>query len=274
MIPSIELHIEKENLEAVHSKFQALFELAHQTWQISLTCFSEKEIFGVGKQPYFNWSMTAVFTKQMRLFYTSYKLCGMGLGSEGQLACRAMFETFINLKALTQEKDPEEYARLWMLWDFANDEKTGRYIVSRHPEAKAKLGELQGRLADDKKTMGTEKWKNFVKRGPSLLSVKELCDKINLPDAYSLLYPISSGVAHSYDLVSYARPLRSGQIETDLTPSFDFIDTCLATSIALLRDTLAHLDNQLQLKKDKEIHALTEIVHKVNNLSGVNSSAN
>jgi len=241
-----------------------LFDLAKTAWGLASLFIAEQGKIGVGRSHYFNWCMAAVFAKQMRLFVANYRLCEGGLGLEALSLCRAMFETFVNLKALSQSNDQEEYARLWMIWDFANDERMAHKIIDNHPDGKAKLNELGASLAAEKAKIGENRWKVFVDHGPSQLNLRALCDKIELTDAYKVFYPLASGAAHGYDLVSYARPISDDQIQTNLSPTLDFVDTNLATSIAVVRDTLAILNHLLSLNKEKELADLTKVVEAAN----------
>ena len=261
---NINLPNENENIPWIYSEFEELFQACSKVWEIAMSIMPEQGTIGIGKTEYFNLCMIAIHAKQMRLFVSNYRLCRSGLGQESLLMIRAMFETFVNLKALNESDNPDEYARLWLMWSVANNERMARNIIERYPSHQTALNNLQKELETEKNKVSTEEWEKFVWKGPSKLTMKKLCCKVGLKDAYDVFYPLSSG-SHGYDLSAYAKPLDGKSIQSNLSPSPTCVDSNLASSISALHDTLAILNNRLELHKENEVEELRGIVESIQN---------
>ncbi|MBI4376516.1 MAG: hypothetical protein HY549_08710 [Elusimicrobia bacterium] len=209
--------------------------------------------------------LSSVLTRLLRLHYAAVKLSSTGIASEAKLQVRAMFEMVINLYALEQSGDAEEYSRKWIAWDLHNYMKQIEVELRAHPE-NAPLFEEHKRLADSvKKDLGDEarlaaqarwpsdaakgeahvagKWKEFLKHGPSMVDLRSLATavdaksggKTNMVAIYERVYPNASGVMHGSDLSSMLEPSSASKIVLKLAPTRDGIETVLVTSTVLLQ---------------------------------------
>jgi hypothetical protein len=174
--------------------------------------------------------MAAVHAKQMRLFCANHLLCSRGLGIESLMICRSLYETMVNLRAMVHDKDPNEYARLWLLWDLANRAEMAKAIIDHNPESQKKLDEMYSQLSVEKAR-----------------------------------FKLASSSVHGFDIVSYAIPIADHKITSSFAPTLDWVDSNLAVSIGMLWATLVDLNDFLKLGKDEPLQALQKIVESNRN---------
>jgi len=211
-----------------------------------------------------NNCLSSVLARLLRLHYSAVKLASVGVASEAKLPIRALFELVVNLYALEQAVDKEEYARRWIAWDLHNYMRQIETELKVHPELEPKfadhrkLAEAVKREMDDtakreasaspgknaaeveKRVKG--KWKEFMKHGPSMVDMRSLADSVdkksggksNLLPIYDRVYPNSSGVIHGSDLASMIELSDGKQIVLKLAPTEDHIEVILVTSTVLL----------------------------------------
>lgn len=258
----IKLPNELTNTKFIYDKFRQFFDAAVAAWDVAVRFLPEEGTIGVGKTRIFNLCMLAIHAKQLRLFVANYRLCRSGLGLEGLSVVRTMFETFIHLKTLKEFENPENYARLWMIWCVANNEKMARRIIDQYPTYKEAFIDLQHGLEEEKKKFNPDEWKNFVWRGPLRLNMEKLSQAVGLQEAYKAFYPLASSV-HGYDLMAYAKFVSGDHIQPNLSPSLDVVDSNLGSSVNLLQESFELFNSLLDLKKETEVETLKQIVQKV-----------
>lgn len=200
-----------------------------------------------------------VLTRVLRLHYVVNKLAAVGLASEAKMAVRAIFENVVNLYALEQSADREEYARRWIAWDVVNFMRQVEAEIRLHPE-NAPLFEDHRRIADEVErglraeaavdaerrwprnaakaaTFIDGRWRQFRGHGPSMKDMRALAQEVdgrsqprtNFYRSYDFFYPNASAVVHGSDLSSLIE-LAGTQIVLKLAPVPDEIETVLMTA--------------------------------------------
>lgn len=248
----IKLPNEDVNCGHIKKQHQKLFSAAKTVWNLASLILKEGEEFGAGNSHYLNLCLAAVYAKQMRLYLSAYRLCDGGMGNEAQLLIRSMFTTFLYLEKLRRYSPPAEFARLWLLWDVANGEKQLKNLLRWHPEWKPQIEKLSQEVDQQRNLLGG-KWETFVRNGPPMVDQAALATQMGMEQSYRTFYPVASGPAHGYDLFSYARPLQDNRFEVKMSPSEDYIEEVLGCMISILSDTMAILNNLLDLKKDTAV---------------------
>lgn len=212
-----------------------------------------------------NSCLSAVLVRLLRLHYAAVKLASLGIASEAKLQIRAMLELCINVAALKQSSNPEDYARKWVAWDLHNYMKQVKTELKYYPE-KTSLFEEHFKLSEPVKAEMDAiarregegiwpgdsdrierhvkgKWKSFLAHGPSMLDLKSLAVQVDsrcatsfgMVGVYDYVYPNSSGVIHGSDLASMIDGRDPTGIVMKLAPSRDSIKTVVVTSTCLLQ---------------------------------------
>jgi hypothetical protein len=212
-----------------------------------------------------NSCLLAVLVRMLRMHYAAVKLASLGIASEAKLQIRAMLEMCINIYALQQSPDPEEYARNWVAWDLHNYMKQVETELKLHPEKKPLFDEhfklanpVKVKLDANARKEGSKRWpanperiekyikcrwKDFLAHGPSMLDLRSLATRVDVGSAgeakmvgiYDYIYPNSSGVIHGSELATMVSGLNATEIVLKLAPSRDFINTIVVTSTCLLQ---------------------------------------
>lgn len=200
-----------------------------------------------------------VLTRVLRLHYVVHKLARVGLASEAKMAVRAIFENVVNLHALEQSGDREEYARRWIAWDLISFMRQVEAEVRLHPhneplfadhrriavevergireEAAAEAARRWPGNAARAEKFVDGRWKQFRGHGPSMKDMRTLAEgvdfssdpKSNFLRSYDFFYPNASAVIHGSDLSSLIE-VAGTQVVLKLAPVPDEIETVLMTS--------------------------------------------
>ncbi|NKE72802.1 DUF5677 domain-containing protein [Candidatus Manganitrophus noduliformans] len=240
---------------------RSLISAAKATWGLANELIIEGEVVGKGKSTIHNVCLAGNYTKQLRLYVANLKLSLAGLDLESFLILRSMYTHALHLQALEHSKDPEVFARDWVLWDLASDEKAVRNLApfaDVWKDLKEKLFSADA-LGKDKARYG-ELWSRFLEKGPTLVSMAELSVILQAEETYRLFYPLTSAVTHGADLLNYSRPKAENKIDILVVPPPKWVGPNLAAGISFLRDTCAHVNTLLALGKDKVIDDMTKIV--------------
>jgi hypothetical protein len=171
----------------------------------------------------------------------------------------------VNLRAMVHDKDPNEYARLWLLWDLANRAEMAKAIIDHNPESQKKLDDMYSQLSVEKARFNSKEWADFVYYGPSGVGPAKLAEKVGLQIAHQSFYKLASSSVHGFDIVSYAIPIADHKITSSFAPTLDWVDSNLAVSIGMLWATLVDLNDFLKLGKDEPLQALQKIVESNRN---------
>lgn len=275
----VKLPHEDENCSAIRAEYRPLFEAAEAAWQIAEQFVRHWDHVRAGQHTDLYTCVVAILTKQMRLFRGIYLLSEKGLGNEALMLLRAMFETFLRLKALEGSGQRARHAYLWLVWARANNRKQAAILVPNRAEFAKPLADLDEELVPAKETfkeflaaayasevgLGNPVpkigWPEFVEHGPVLRHMARLAEDLGFRDAYDTFYRHASGPAHGYDLPFYVGVSGEDGLMVNLSPVMPYVDTVLATGIVLLRDTLAIVNSLLRLGKDEEVEGLTKIVN-------------
>jgi len=258
---------EAGNMAAIADRFRRQFEIADAAWDASIELVSSGMGVGLGKKRSFNLCMSAVTAKQLRFFCATVRLCKMGLGNEAQVCHRAMYELFLQLKALEVSADRELFARQWLLWCFANMERQAGLIAKWSPKLGPELADVPERIAELKKEVGEEEYKAFVRCGPMRESVADLATHLDtivkggtFRWTYDTYYPQASGPAHGYDLFDFATLRKEDDgILMVLCPSENHIDAVISSSVWNLRDSVVVIDSVWGLNRADIVKRLDEL---------------
>ncbi|HBW23277.1 MAG: hypothetical protein A2X28_06345 [Elusimicrobia bacterium GWA2_56_46] len=264
----MKLPTEDINCPALHKRYYQYFDFAEKFWAKTSQLLGDKTIVGIGNGTNFNTCICGVFAKQMRLYYGIIKLCGSGLSHESLVLLRTMFYTSTYLLALSKSDDKQKFAKLWVAWNFAIDDRNLTDLPAKKSKETSLTDDLVRYLEEVKTTLPEDKWRAFIENGPPLLNFRDLCKQLksggtSFEDSYLTLFRICSSVAHGSDLLFYAQP-GDNSITCQLSPSDEGIDKIILTAAVLLRDTCVQIHDLLNLGKEdvkEEIVALFE-THK------------
>ncbi|MFH1780620.1 MAG: hypothetical protein ABH841_01240 [Candidatus Nealsonbacteria bacterium] len=234
-----------------------LFQAAGQIWNLALK-------IKVGNIPNEDWAhcLAGVQRKQMGLYQACCKLCAEGLALEAQILERTMFMLWGYLNEMKNASTPTEFARLWLIWDYANQEKNIRPLLSLHPENKdvqAQIQRLEQKTAADKSKMGKD-WDRFMYCGPALKTPTQIAKDLD-PSVKTYFHDIS-GTVHGYDLWSFAK------YPSNDDPGGLVSETCAHVPISIMRYlglSVLIINESLNFHKDSEITALIDILQKIDN---------
>lgn len=240
--------LQKDNLE--------LFNTADQVWNLA----SEIKLESA---PTEDWAqcLVGVKKKQMGLYLACYTLCRDGMALEAQILERTMFIVWGYLNAMKDSPDPKEFARLWLIWDYANEAKNTQSVLTGHTEDQAlqtQMSRLNEKIASDKTKMGNN-WENFVHNGPALKGPTQIAKSID--PSVKTYFHVASGSVHGYDLWSFAR--YPANMQTSFTS-----ETCadvLNGIIQWLGISIVLINEHMNFHKDSQISALLDILIKTNN---------
>lgn len=249
---------QNENLPSIHEKHKEIFSSAKSFWEISKSFLPNR--IGIGKHHHLNLCLAAVYSKQIKLFFSVYQQCYYGLPSEAMLPLRVMYETLLNLLFLERRKRPEVIAIKWLIWHFANNERQAKLIRSKSSINEETKRILKRDLKVYQNKMTNKKWKIFVRYGPSMVSLGRLAKRLRMKTAYNSFYPHVSGPNHGYDLLNHAYPNDHDGITFNITPDDKLLDLFLYTSIAILYDTLKILNHLLALNRHAQLRELKGIL--------------
>ncbi len=255
----LELPYSDKILPEIEKEFYKYFETAKDVWDLLLLFMNANSIVGVGKKGSLNCCLVGVYVKMIRLYSSIFVLCKEGLANESCILLRSLFELYVNLAALKKSINPDEFARLWLLWDLHRTCFTCQEIIVRNKIGNL-VNEFRDILKDEENKLGPRNWKKFRQYGPSMMPFKELCEKLGFKDSYNTLFRFSSQVVHNSDLGYYAYDTNGG-IMCQLIPSKEHIDSVILTMLFFLRDGVEILNELLSLGKEKELEKLKGIVN-------------
>ena len=261
----MKLPAEDINCPALRRKYKDYFDFAEKFWEITSQLLGDKAIVGIGNDTNFNTCICGVFAKQTRLYYGIIKLCRCGLSHESLIPLRTMFYASTYLLALSKSDDKQKFAKLWLAWNFAIDDRNYQALRAKTVKGPPLTDDLVKYLEEIKKSLPEDKWKAFIKDGPPMCNFFDLCKTLesggtSFEDSYLTLFRVCSSVAHGSDLLFYAQPGDNG-ITCQLSPSDEGIDKIILTAAVLLRDTCVQTHDLLRLGKEdikKEIIVLFE----------------
>lgn len=255
---NIELPLEYKHCREIKEKFQEKFLWSKSAWRLALDLIPENKKVGVGKGGFLTLCLTASYVKTLRLFYSIYRLCELGLADESNLQLRTMLELYVKLKYLSSKvTDKDDFARQWAIWCVANDVKFIDGTERCFPGGKKdeRFSEWRRWIKEESGKVDSKTWTCFVREGPWVLRFQSLCDEVGLKNDVPM-YSIMSGTAHGYDLFKYARKVDDVVSELDLTPISRGVDTNLTISVALLHSSLNLINMELGLEKEKTVEEI------------------
>ena len=266
----MKLPAEDINCPVLLEKYREYFDFAEIFWEATFPLLGDKAVVGIGNNTSFNTCICGAFAKQMRLYYGIVKLCRSGLSHESSVLLRTMFYTSTYLLALSKSDDKQKFAKLWLAWNFAIDDRNYKGLSQiKNPQNVSLVNdELDKSLDEFKKTLPDGKWKDFVAHGPPMSNFMDFCKSLKSGEnsfeaSYLTLFRACSSVAHGSDLLFYAQPDDNG-ITCQLSPADEDIDKIILTAAILLRDACVLTHDLLNLRKEdakKEILVLFE-THK------------
>jgi len=255
MTGDISLPMEEENRRKLKSDFQKHFNLAKSAFRIANQIIKPDENIGIGRGERLTICLICVYVKQIRLFYSVYRLCERGLTDEASALARSMFELYVRLRYLDRlKRGKEEFALDWYIWYW------GKHLPHLPTESKSNAARNEliflhntKELIESRKTaLGAAKWKNFLIFGPWGKNMHDICENVDLPRHYET-YKLFSGTLHGYDLFRYGIPDGRGGIEMNLPPVSRWIKPHLTFATGLLYDTMKIIDGNLGLGKTELI---------------------
>ena len=263
----MELMQQAEVQDVIQRKYAGLFAALESAWSDAFSLMAVGARLGAGISEDRRLCLIAVYTKMIRLAYSAGQLCKLGLGLEAQLQARTMFENYLQLKFLDHAENIDACASQYIYWDMANDEGVHEKILELHPELKPKIDEIRKPLLDFKASLSKSKWGDFVFYGPSRLSVFKLCEHIDKLEksnvqvrTYKTLYHETSGQAHGFDFLDYARRRGPNDVEALLAPAEERVEDVLVTVLITLSNTCKIVDNRLNLDKKGVIDKMDKTV--------------
>ncbi|MBI4217676.1 MAG: hypothetical protein HY610_01020 [Elusimicrobia bacterium] len=268
----IHLMGEQENIPRIHEEFYGFFILAEDFWKRASTIMPAEENIFLGKSKHLNLCLAAIYSKQLKLYWSVYIHAFNGLGLEAQLPLRAMWQVLLNLLYLKRKKDHGEVAKQWLLWVYANSNKQLKGSIVQTKKGMTLADELEKSLSAEKAAMGEKEWKVFTKNGPSRIDLTSLSHMLGMSEGHNMLYPFISGVSHGYDLLSHVTYIDSNQISIKITPDATFVDIVLITAMSIMRDCLYIINELLGLGKDGKVNELTDLFSKARALKTNNPS--
>lgn len=217
---------------------------------------------GIDKGEFITLCLTASYVKAMRLFYSIYRLCELGLADESNLQLRTMQELRIKMEYLSSkiaDADKDEFSRQWAIWCKANDLKfiTDEEHVFSDSTISGQFLKWRGQIKTESEKIELTK-KAFVREGPWNMKFKDLCKELGM-EKESPIYSLLSGTAHCYDLFRYARRVGGGVSEADLTPIPRSVSLNLTISVCLLYSSLRLINIELALGKEKPVEEIGRI---------------
>ncbi len=249
------LPAENINCPILLEKYKDFFDFSEKFWDTVFPLLGDKAIIGIGNNTNFNTCVCGVFTKQMRLYYGITKLCKSGLSHESFILLRTMFYTGTYLLALSKSDDRQKFAKLWIAWDFATNDRNYEDFQTKTQNVKLLKDDFKKYLEEIKKDLPEDNWKAFLNNGPPMLNFRDLCkelkfDNTSFEDCYLTLFKICSSVTHGSDLLFYAYPEKNNSIICQLSSSDEAIDKIILTAAVLLRDTCVQTHDLLNLKNE------------------------
>lgn len=259
--PSKMIELVKEGDGSAHliKEHARIFAAADKLWQLASLLVQPGQPLTGDAHFHTRWVTLAYHARQLRAFRAVVLLLERGLVPEAQQILRPMIETHLHLHFIADSEDAAETARMYLVWDFANDQKLLAFVQE---EEKAKHTELLKKLSDafpeDKKKLG-DKWKHFTKTGPSMLSTADLAKKLNFTPWYDMVYRRTSAAVHGFNILTYAKPYSDMKgFTVFLAPIEDGLDITLDAAIALLLQTSIRVDKNFAVGKNKDLLALDE----------------
>lgn len=251
----IELIGEGESKPVIATNNAVIFARADKLWTLVSPLIQSGQTLSGKAHFWVRWVVLAYFARQLRAFRAIVLLLEHGLVPEAQKILRPMIETHLHLDYIEKAADIPEVARMYLVWEFANDEKLLGFVKDRekvqHQELMATLDKS---FADEKKQMGKDRWRSFIKQGPPMLSIDALARKQNFSDWYDSVYRRTSGPVHAINILTYCRPTEDGKtFSVTLAPSDKDLDITLDAAIALLLNAALRLDLLLELGKNRDL---------------------
>lgn len=236
-----------------------IFSAADKLWQLASVLIQPGQELKGDAQFHVRWVTLAYHSRQLRAFRAIVLLLERGLVPEAQQILRPMIETHLQLHFLADSEDAAETARMYLVWEYANDEKLLSFVQEQE---KAKHSELLKKLSDsfteERQKLG-DKWKHFTKTGPSMLSTADLAKKLNFMHWYDMVYRRTSAAVHGYNILTYTKPHPDmKRFTVFLAPIEDGLDITLDSAIALLIQTSLRVNKIFAIGKEKEILELDE----------------
>jgi Family of unknown function (DUF5677) len=248
------------NADAIRRHHADLFSTMRGIWRLGMQVLEPDRRVGVGKSQQLAVLLFGIYAKQMRSFMSMYRLCFDGMGIEAEAHVRALFTVRLYLLALDRAQNSNEFARLWVVWCFANHDKAVRGIshlkVMVRPEGHAAW------IEEERKAFGA-KWNNFVRLGPALKDLASLAKDLGIEDQYRVFYPSASGGAHGYDIVKFIQPGADKTI-IRLGPHEDTVIESLTGGSLFLVDSLTVINKQLNAGKDDVIAQMVRTLDEFN----------
>jgi hypothetical protein len=199
----------------------------------------------------------------IRLTFAVDRLCHAGLGLEAQILARTMYDNYLQLKFLEHSVNIDETATEYIFWDMANDVDKDEKILEMCPELKSKIENANKDFITFKRRFSHKDWMKFVFYGPSFLSPKKLSKHIDelenskaLSKIYEIFYHETSGQAHGYDFLDYAKWLTRADMGVRLSPVEEKIEYVLITVLNFLTNTCIIVNNKLSLGKNKTVEKM------------------
>jgi hypothetical protein len=252
----IELLGEKPSVEVIKNKHAEVFGAAEQAWDLVFQLLrAGQDLSGMGHL-HVRWVVLAYYARQLRSFRAIVLLLEHGLVPEAQKILRPMLETRLHLDFLVQSEDPAGTARLYLVWEFANDDKLAKILkFDESVEVAEQVKSVREFLTEEQKRLGDDGWARFVKSGPPLLSIDDLARKLSLGDWYDTVYRRTSGPIHAFNILTYARP-DGKKLTVHLAPIDGELGLTLKTAIGLLLSTGISVDRILKLGQGDKISKL------------------
>jgi hypothetical protein len=248
----LQLYHENEALRLIDKAHASRIKVAKLMWGLARKLIEPGERVGVGKTSVETVCLGGAYAKQMRLFLANYRLSRQGLSNEALLVLRSMYAMCLFIDAMWHSADRAEFARYWMLWGLANDEKQVRNILTWNPGWESLHQGLADGLSVERGKMGPI-WKEFVRNGPVFMSLSDLAKLLDTEEGYRAFYPLASGVTHGYDLLFYCKPSDDDRIEIPAVPTGEYIEANLSSAASFLRDSCVKIDSMLGLGKEKVV---------------------
>lgn len=258
----IELVKEPTSKVIIQKKHVATFDSATRVWELVFSLVRMGESLGKKAHLWIRWVVLAYYTRQLRSFRAIVLLLEHGLVPEAQKILRPMLETHLHLDFLVNAGDPVATARLYLAWEWANDEKLALILkYDKQARHKNKLKELQDLLSEERKKLGEDKWRQFLRCGPPMLSIEALARKQEFGAWYDTVYRRTSGPIHAFNILTYAQP-EDEKMNLSLAPIDAELDITMEAATALLLETGLQVDRVLKLDQEEKLRKLDADISK------------
>ncbi len=186
----IQLVEEDRSSAFIRKKHAGIFRSAERIWDLVFPLIQNAQSLPAnGSHPWVLWVVLAYYVRQLRCFRAIILLLERGLVPEAQKILRPMMETHLHLDFLVNAEDPVTTARRYLLWESANDEKlAGILKFGDKKELEDAVRQLRDLLSAEKKQLGSDGWRTFLRYGPPMLRTDELAQKQSLGRWYDTVY--------------------------------------------------------------------------------------